>query len=269
MKMNYRLIRSSIKVKQHFGGLGIAFVFLVLIVVGAFFQLQWLGSIGATAAAPFWRGGAWVAASVANVLGFFTTRQVLLDEVVALRAELAVREGERQERTALLEENSAMKKEMGKNTGTSAGLVAAILATPPRSPYDTVVLDAGARDRVAVGDEVFSESVLVGRVSEVHDKTSVVSLFSSPGTRISVTMVHNGVGTSVEAEGQGGSGFIARLPREVPLAEGDEVHLSERPLTPFAVVAAITGSESEPFRTLYIISLAPINGLRFLSIHHL
>ncbi len=267
--MNYRLIRSSIKVKSRFGGFRIALAFFALVLLVAFFQPRLPGAIGAAAAAPFWRGGAWVAASVENVLGFLTSRQALLNEVAALRAELAAREGERQERAALLEENAAMKKEMGKNTDTAAVLVATILAMSPRSPYDTVALDVGARDRVAVDDEVFSESVLVGRVSEVHDKTSIASLFSSPGTRVSVTLVHNGVGTSVEAEGQGGSGFIARLPREVPIATGDEVHLSDRPLTPFAVVAAMTGSESEPFRTIFITSFAPINGLRFLSVHHL
>lgn len=267
--MNYHLIRSSIRRKGRFANSRLALVFFAFIVFSYFVPPRLASRGVAVLAAPFWRAGAWVVASTSNTLGFFTSRQTLLNELAAFRAKLGVLEGERKELSALREENAAFRKEMGKSGETSKVLVAAILATPPRSPYDTVILDAGSRDGVAIGDEVLSESVLIGRVSEVRSATSVVSLFSSPGARIPITVIHAGVGLSVEAEGQGGATFIARLPRNLLIAEGDEVRFRDRPLAPFAVVVAIIGNENDPFKTIYITSLAPINGLRFLSIRHL
>ncbi len=265
--MNYRLIHSSIKGKGRNGSWRIAFVFLALLVLFYFAPPRFLKEGAATVALPFWRARLWVGDRFAALFGFFSSRQKLLTELQFLKEEVAAREQAVRERAALLDENTALKEERRRSPNTQAVLIAAVLATPPRSPYDSVILDAGARDGVSLGDEVSGGGVLVGRISEVLAQTSVVSLFSSPGSRVSLILVHNDIALSVEAEGQGAGALLARLPREVSLAEGDAAHLSDYPFAPFAHIAAIVASETSPFKNVYITSLVPLRALRLLSIH--
>ncbi len=269
MKMNYHLIHSRIRRRRPFGPLSIGLTFVALIVLLSLFNPSFLREGASAIAAPFWRTGLAMEGGVGNFFAFFTSRQALLDELSQLRSTLVEREAGLRELAALKEENVALKKQSLVGVKETPLLLALVLATPPRSPYDTVILDAGREKGVAVGDEALWDGVLVGEVSEVVAQTSTVSLFSTSGKKVSLVAIHEGRSIPLEAEGQGGGSFLARLPRDVPIAEGDQVHMSERPLAVFGEVTALKRDESDPFIAVYVKSVAPFSGLRFLSLRRL
>ncbi len=264
--MNYRLIRSAARGTSAFSGRRAALALLALLGVLYLFPPHFLFEGAAFAAAPLWRLGNAVAAAATHALGFFSSAEALTARIKVLEEQLAAREGESRERAALLAENAELRVLSLRSTPVRRLLLAAVLATPPRSPYDTVILDAGARAGVGLSDEVFNRDVLVGEIEAIRAETSVARFFSSPGRKIAVSILEGQTATTVEAEGQGGGVLLARLPREVAVSEGDAVRLSERPLAIFGSVAAIVGNETEPFKKIYIKHPVALSGLRFLSI---
>src|SRR5437016_3002805 len=96
-----------------------------------------------------------------------------------------------------------------------------VLIGPPHSPYDTLVLDQGSLEGVAVGQAVLFQNVALGEISEVFSHTSKAKLFSTAGTDMEVVIGPNHV--HVEASGRGGGNFIARLPKSVSIQKGDTV----------------------------------------------
>jgi cell shape-determining protein MreC len=91
------------------------------------------------------------------------------------------------ENQALAFENQtliARIEDMGKfaDPALPEGVMAGVLARPPESPYDTLVLSSGLDDGIALGMRVFGPGgVPIGTISQVTADFSRVTLFSSPG----------------------------------------------------------------------------------------
>ncbi|MEK7613230.1 MAG: rod shape-determining protein MreC [Patescibacteria group bacterium] len=170
-------------------------------------------------------------------------------EAEVLRAELVSTKAKLADRDVLYAENLDLKKRLNRDANTRT-VLAAILMRPPGVPYDTFVIDAGAREGVAVGDLVSAGgTTLIGTVSNVYNGTARVVLFSAPGTSYQGQIAGR---IPISVEGQGGGSLRGQVPA------GSVVHVGESVLLPgiaggFAsVISYIEHTEGESFQTIYM-----------------
>lgn len=181
-----------------------------------------------------WETGEKVSNAGSSFLGAFASKRALVEENVLLREENSRLRTEILDRNLLKERIAVLEKMLGRED-QGQRIFANVLAGPPRSSYDTLIIDVGDDHVVASGDQVvYAGSGVVGEVLEVYPHSSKVKLFSFPGEKISVLL-----GTStmpITAEGRGMGNFEAHVPRESLVALGDEV------ITPHDLILGIVGA---------------------------
>ncbi|HYD93615.1 MAG TPA: rod shape-determining protein MreC [Candidatus Paceibacterota bacterium] len=130
------------------------------------------------------------------------------------------------------------------------GLLAGVLARPPLSPYDTLILDRGADHGITEGALIYAQGVPIGTVAQVVGQSSRALLFSAPEritegwvgeSRLPVTLI--GAGSGV---------FEADVPREHPVVEGDLVYVPGPGALPIGRVERIESHASSPRALLRI-----------------
>ncbi len=100
-----------------------------------------------------------------------------------------------------------------------AHMTARVLAVPPRSHYDSILLLAGEEDGVAPSDIAMVEGVALGAVTELRPYTSLVELYSMPGTERDAKIGD----ATVVVYGVGGGALETRVPDELPVVVGESV----------------------------------------------
>lgn len=263
--MDYRFIR-SVKTKGRFREWQLPLVCIGAVVIFHFFYPTALGGIAARIALPFWRMERSAEDALTRASLFFASRRTLIREVETRSAELNRATSLIADRELLLEENRLLMERFGRPADNERRLIGEILAAPPRSPYDTAVIDIGTRDGVVVGDLALSGSVILGTVEKTFARTSLVTFFSTAGNTIQVFILHDGSAIPIEAKGEGGGAFRARLPKEVPLRVGDYIVLPGESSLVFGVVSAIEGNASDSFQTVRFKNPVSVQSLRFLEI---
>ena len=204
------------------------------------------------AAVVLWRGG--FAAALWQVLGPVVGLRNSLGATAAARAqdELARAQAQLADRDLLAAENTELKKLLGRDEPAGTRVLASVLARPPGTPYDTLVLDVGARHGVAVGDRVYAGGrVVMGEVTEVRDATSVVTLYSAPARELPALLLHAGRATPLTLAGQGAGSFVAQVPAGSAVAVGDTIILSGIAGEIPAAVSAVVAHAGESFVAVY------------------
>lgn len=205
------------------------------------------------AAEPFWKGRQSALVFSEEVSVFFRSNKSLAEENRKLRKRIA-----ELERTALIgerlfKENEELKTLLGRDTPKHT-ILAAVLARPALSPYDTFIVDVGRGDGVLIGDRVIVDGTFViGEVSKVFQKTAQVKLFSTPGEKINVTIGPSNL--LVTALGQGGGNFKIVLPRGVEVKKGDVLTVPDINVQVLGVVEEISMTPSSSFQTVYFKNL--------------
>ena len=174
---------------------------------------------------------------------------------LALRNEQLVREN-----AALTSENQALLQKatnLGALSGPAAsgkaapGIIAGIIARPPASPYDTLVLSLGANADVAVGMEAFGDGgVPLGVVTDVLPDFSRVTLFSAFGMSVDGWVGRTNIPLTVL--GGGGGAMRASLARSAGVKVGDGVFIPGPGALPVGSVVRIDSDPSSPSVTLQI-----------------
>ena len=137
------------------------------------------------------------------------------------------------------------------------GVLARIIAAPSRSPYDVILIDAGADDGIAEGDEAwFDTTLMLGTVESVSSHAARVRLFSSPSIETPVI-----VGTSTEAlftaVGFGGGAFEVSIPKDIPVMVGDALMLPSEGHGTLGFVREVVAHDADSFQTVR--AILPIN----------
>ena len=127
-----------------------------------------------------------------------------------------------------------------------------VLARPPRTPYDTLVIEG----RVPIGAIVgMVGGPLLGTVTDAFARESKVKLFSSSGEKTEAVLER--ADTPVELLGLGGGNFKIEVPREIAVEIGDRVISSGRSQNLLAVVGGVEVSPTDTFKK--ILAKSPIN----------
>lgn len=222
--------------------------------------------IGAVA---LWRTGAEAALwrvfgpvlSVRNSFGASTIER--------LQAELAATKAHVEDTALLRAENESLKRMLGRET-VSPRVLAAVIARPPFSPYDTLMLDVGSAEGVFEGALVSAGGgVVIGRTSQVEEHTARAVLFSAPGEVHQALVMLSAKGGSVvpvSLSGQGSGSFKAEVPSGTVVSVGDSVVLPSIGSLFTARIEALEESRGESFITLYL--RMPVNAqeLRFVEV---
>ncbi len=158
------------------------------------------------------------------------------------------------ENAALASENQALIKKTEGLSGLALdakGITAGVVARPPESPYDTLVLSAGSIDGIALGMKAFGKGGMpIGVVSSVSNNFSRITLFSAPG------MTVNGwVGRAnlpMTMKGAGAGAMNASVPRSAEISLGDIVYAPGPGMLPIGRVVRVDSEVSSPSVTLRI-----------------
>lgn len=180
--------------------------------------------------------------------GFSAISQVQLRaEQLALDNEILMNENR-----ILQTENDSLRSVLGTGARSSGGIIASIVARPPMSPYDTLIVAAGAEDGVMANMEAFaSGGVPIGVVRTVSSRYSEVILFSAWGVTTQGWIGKDRI--PVELSGGGGGTFQTSLSRAAAVAEGDSVYLPGPGQLPMGRVLRIDDDVSSPSVTLRIV----------------
>ena len=132
-----------------------------------------------------------------------------------------------------------------------SGILAGVVARPPVSPYDTLLLESGKEDGVLLGMEAFGAGgVPVGVVSSVLDDFSRVTLFSASGMTMGGWVGPQNVPLSVS--GAGGGTMKASIARSSNIAEGDVVFVPGPGMLPIGSVVRVESDALSSAATLRI-----------------
>ena len=170
-------------------------------------------------ARPFWITSNFFKNNFSSAINFFSSRNSLIKENKILKNKISELELKTYDYEILLKEMDDLKALVGRS-GNSSRILAGVLSKPPFSPYDTFVVDAGSSVGVKVGSGVYlSDNIIIGQISSVYNKNSVVELFASYGKKQEVVSMRTG--ESFEMLGKGGANFSFEVPKDTDISVGD------------------------------------------------
>jgi len=193
----------------------------------------------------------------------FYEKSALAKENSALRADVSRMQAQVLDRNLLDEKMKSLEETLGRAQGDNR-VVAYVLARPGVSPYDTLVVDAGADNGIAVGDVVvYAGSGAIGEIVEITDASAKVKLYSSPKEEHLVTVgLHN---IPVVAEGRGMGNFDAKVPQDSIVAVGDNVVLSKGGYV-MGIISLVEAIPAEPMKRIFFRTPFNISEIRSVEI---
>ncbi len=223
MKTQYfRRTKSFLSPQQSIFAIGAGVIVLILIVL----RLA-LPGVFTALVSPLWGMGS-----------FFTGQAHLTEDAATLEARVHALEAENE---ALRNENLALTENSSDETH---GIAAGVVARPPLSPYDMLILGLGTDAGIYAGMQAFSKGIPVGTVESVSEGSARVALYSSSGRQ-----TEGWVGEArvpITLKGLGGGAFQADVPRESGVVEGDLVYIPGPGALPMGVVVTIESNASSP-----------------------
>jgi cell shape-determining protein MreC len=215
----------------------------------------------------FWRQP--VSALVVKLLTplFYVREELAKSTVAELRSELASTTAKLADRDQLYAENQELKLLLGRSN-TSRETLAAVLMRPPATPYDTLLIDIGSKQGVAVGQMVFAGGKsAVGDISEVFENSARVSLFSAPSRSFEALVQQaSGKTLAVAFSGQGAGSFVGQVPAGSGVSVGDTVVVPGMQSAYLGEIAHIDAPDGSSFETLYVQLPVNVFMLRFVEV---
>lgn len=233
----------------------LALVFVVIIGVFNYFHINPFSRIAVAVSTPVWLSENTISQRITTFTELLKSKRTLLEENESLKQTIESEKHLVLSNKLLEEENQTLRHLLGRNDEEEV-LLASVLSRPYATPYDTIVVDVGTEDGVHVGDSVLAYGdFAVGYVSKVFPNTAQITFYSSPGER---TRVFIGEERIVgDAEGRGAGNFVAQLPRDAEITEGDIVVTAYGDPQVFATVEAISRNETDAFQLVRFVN--PIN----------
>ncbi len=245
---------------------------IILFFAGRFGLLRGLSSFFQAIVRPLWKSEINIENNTSVLTGEFRSKASILSENQSLRDENDSLRVELSSLQVIQDENDQLKASMGR-TDKATFILGAVITKPPRSLYDTFVVDAGAQAGVIPGAKVYAgspvsdgahASVFVGAVSEVYAKSSLVKLFSSAGEKIQVAV--SGKNLTTEATGRGGGNFEMTFPHDVEIPKGTQV--TALGIDPYLVgiVNDVISDSRDPLQKVLLYSPVNMQELKFVEI---
>ena len=225
------------------------FIFLIIMVV-SFNMSSFAGSTASLALGPVMKFGDFFYQKISFYPSLFADKA----DIAAENANLTI-ENERLKNLifdfeAELNENMELRSAL--HLKPQGQLISSrVIAHAPKSPIDTMFIDKGTADGVNAGAKVLaSDRVLIGTVTESSREYSVVKLSSFSGSTNYAELESNS--EPIEIVGTGGGVMKARIPRNVGVAVGDKVFMSDSVNYVFGIVGVIQENSEAGFKDVFI-----------------
>lgn len=205
--------------------------------------------------APFvWETGNKTESALGTFLANLKDKDTIVEENEKLNNDISVMEVKVLDRNLLAEKVTMLEEALGRSRNDDR-VVASVLVGVGRSPYDTIVIDAGEKEGVIVGNVVvYSGSGVIGEVVETTPYTSKIKLHSSPGEehRVTIGLYH----IPSLAIGRGMGNFEAKVPQNSIVSVGDNILTAKNNLI-LGTVLLIEEKPEEPVKRIFF--RAPFN----------
>ena len=177
------------------------------------------------------------------------------EENLALKLELDI----------LKSENATFKDLLGRKVSDNQSILARVIAVPNRTPYDTLLLDAGENQGVKVGDKVlYFNSIALGEIVEVYADSSRARLYTTPD--VVTPAVLSSSMQFVELHGRGGGNFEVELPRDFEISDTETVILPGIHSYTIGTLLRSISDPRDPFKRVILKSPVSISTLDWVEI---
>ena len=209
-----------------------------------------MSKVGYFLARPLWLASSVVKTTSLKVADFFVFKSILISRNLSLEDQLSALKLKEVDYDILSKENQDLKSELGRKENVNR-TVSFILSKPPASPYDTLVIDLGSADGITLGSKVYiSDNVIVGLVSNVTPRTSLVELFSSGNKKQEAILARTGV--SFTLTGRGGSNLELEVPKDTDILWGDGFMYPNIAPSLIGTVYYIDTNSQSSFKKIYL-----------------
>lgn len=241
----------------------ILFFLITIFIVGALFFSLFDKPL-LTLISPVWTGRNAVSESISGIIDMLSTQKALVKENITLRERIRSLELENLSGRAAISREETLLLSLGR-IASGDTVMATVLSRPPDTPYDVLIIDAGEREGVEIGQRVsLPEGGLLGHVEEVLPRSSRVRLPTSNGEKSNAILERGGM--PVILEGIGGGSFKLILPRDTLVEVGDRIF---SPYTEAGLVGIVESVELRPtdsFKEVLARSPANIQLVRYVII---
>lgn len=242
-----------------------------LVVIGVLVVLSISGFISLSGRAfnvmgkPFWKVENSITRTAHNASYLIRTKSSVFKENDNLIQENLDLKSKMIDYQIIKDENVQLKELLGRVVPGNEFILATILTKPNRSPYDTIIVDAGSNAGVSEGFKVFGNATVpIGEVSKVYANNSLIMLYSNPGQ---VTEgVLDGSNTSVELVGRGGGNFEMTIPLDLPSDNGKFVILPNTRSEIIAIIDGVLSTPTDPMKKVILRSPVNIQSLKWVEI---
>ena len=262
MKTSY-LLKSNTRRKGGWKGIIIpTLIFMLLLSIRILFP-QFLSETFFGVAQAAWTVRDTITDGLSEGLVYLSSKALLSGQIGDLKEELENAQELRIQNNILREENMSLRNLLGRDDHNE-WVVAGVVAKPPRTPFDVLLLDAGKENGIANGMMVVSGRVFLGKIIETLDGVSKAELFSLGGKSLEGVLLRTD--TSLSLTGKGGGNFEAEVPRSFDIEVGDAVSLPGLDTLLIADVLSIESEVTGAFKTILLRTPININGLRRVEI---
>ena len=202
---------------------------------------------------------------LSNIGIYFYSKKSLFLQNESLKSKLYKETAKIANYNSILAENLKIKEILGRKNENRHIILAGILSKPNQSPYDTLIIDIGAKEGVLLGQRAIAlGNIPVGFIAETYDSTSKVVLLSNPGEKTEVIVESRDI--FMQIVGRGGGNFEMILPKDLILEKGTEVVLPG--ITPYIVgiVQTILSDPRDSFQKALLLSPVNIQELKFVEV---
>ncbi len=246
--MNYHL-KSKPK-NEHKGKIVGVIIVLTIVLIFSVFFTNFSRNFFYSLARPLWFSENVITAPFRGVFNFFSFKNSLIKQKQELEDEVAVLKLKEIDYDVLVKENQELKEQIGRQ-GDKNLVFARVLSRPPKSPYDTFVIDIGSNHGVVQSDRVYlSDNVVIGIVKTITPNTSLVELFSSGENKQEAILSRTGA--SYVLVGKGGANFQIEVPKDSDVLWGDIFLYPGINSSVIGSVYYIDENSQSSFKTIYI-----------------
>lgn len=201
--------------------------------------------------------------SAGTIPVFLRSRLDLNSEIQSLKQEVAESRNSGAVHSYLKTENEELRAML--SASSSPRIAAGVIARPPHTPYDMLIIDQGSDDGIVEHAPVFyGSNQAVGYVETVFQKSAQITLFSSPGIESTVYVFGPNIFTTAYGEGSG----VIRLsvPQGILIQKSDVAILPSLEGGVLGTIDEIESTPTAPEQYAYITFDASLQSIRLVSV---
>ena len=242
---------------------GTAVFYVIIALLCVFFFRSVIGNLTSGSVGVLMNMRNYFESSGATLPTYLRSRGELVAKILSLEEQIAAQSGDNATIARLGRENEELRMLLGDTKDER--ILAGVIARPPSTPYDLLMIDRGARDGIVKDAIVYHSSQhAVGMISRVYETTSLVTLFSSSGVESTVYVY--GPDVFAYAYGEGGGVIRISLPQGILVHEGDVVVLPSLHMGDLGIVERVVSVPTEPEQNAYLTFPIPIQSLRSVTV---